>query len=67
MSREPLATPLEFVRRLAVTKQHLSGKLPSRATTNLLDISAIFVVLDLSSFAVSRRLFHREEILTRWK
>jgi uncharacterized protein YcaQ len=33
MSREPLTTSLESVRRLAVTKQHLAGKLPSRPTT----------------------------------
>src|SRR5208283_438266 len=36
-------------------------------TTNLLYISGIFVVLDLALFLVSRRTFHREEILTRWK
>jgi uncharacterized protein len=32
MSREPLTTSIEPVRRLAVTKQHLAGKLPQKAT-----------------------------------
>jgi len=36
-------------------------------TTHLLYISGIFAVLALSLFLVSRRTFHREEILTRWK
>jgi ABC-2 type transport system permease protein len=36
-------------------------------TTNLLYISGIFGVLVLVLFQVSRRIFHREEILTRWK
>jgi ABC-2 type transport system permease protein len=36
-------------------------------TTNLLYISGIFAVLVLVLFQVSRRIFHREEILTRWK
>jgi uncharacterized protein len=40
MSREPLTTSLEPVRRLAVTKQHLAGKLPSRATTSTI-LSAV--------------------------
>jgi ABC-2 type transport system permease protein len=36
-------------------------------TTNLLYISGVFGVLVLVLFQVSRRIFHREEILTRWK
>jgi ABC-2 type transport system permease protein len=36
-------------------------------TTNLLYISGIFAALVLALFFVSRRIFHREEILTRWK
>jgi ABC-type Na+ efflux pump permease subunit len=36
-------------------------------TANLLYISGIFAVLVLALFLVSRRIFHREEILTRWK
>ena len=36
-------------------------------TTHLLYISGIFAVLALSLFLVSRRTFHRDEILTRWK
>jgi len=36
-------------------------------TTNLLYISAAFAVLVLVFFEVSRRVFDREEILTRWK
>jgi ABC-type Na+ efflux pump permease subunit len=36
-------------------------------TTNLLYISGIFAVLVLVLFQVSRRVFHRDEILTRWK
>jgi len=33
MSREPIVASLQSVRRLAVTKQHLAGKVPARATT----------------------------------
>ncbi len=36
-------------------------------TTHLLYIAAGFVVLVLALFQVSRRTFHREEILTQWK
>jgi ABC-2 type transport system permease protein len=36
-------------------------------TTNLLIISAVFVVLDIVLFFVSTRTFQREEILTKWK
>ena len=36
-------------------------------TTHLLYISGIFAVLVLALFQVSRRIFHRDEILTRWK
>jgi ABC-2 type transport system permease protein len=39
----------------------------SLGTTHLLYISGIFVVLVHALFLVSRRIFHREEILTRWK
>jgi len=44
MSREPLATSLESVRRLAVTKQNLAGKLPPRATPQAI----LAVVRDLA-------------------
>jgi uncharacterized protein len=44
MSREPFKTTLESVRRLTVTKQHLSGKLPARATTSAI----LSVVRDLT-------------------
>lgn len=43
MSREPLSASLESVRRLAITKQHLAGKLPSRVTSN----AVLSVVRDL--------------------
>ncbi len=43
MSRAPLHGSLEAVRRLAVTKQHLQGKLPARATTTAI----LSVVRDL--------------------
>jgi ABC-2 type transport system permease protein len=36
-------------------------------TTHLLYIAGIFALLVLALFQVSRRTFHREEILTRWK
>lgn len=36
-------------------------------TTNLLYISGILAVLDLALFYASRKVFGREEILTRWK
>lgn len=32
MNREPISTTVDCARRLAVTKQHLAGKLPARAT-----------------------------------
>jgi uncharacterized protein len=44
MSREPLRATLESVRRLTVTKQHLSGKLPSRAPASAI----LSVVRDLT-------------------
>jgi uncharacterized protein len=44
MSREPIPTSLESVRRLAVTRQHLAGKLPTRATPRAM----ISVVRDLA-------------------
>lgn len=44
MSREPVIASLESVRRLAVTKQHLAGKLPARATTGAI----LSVVRDLA-------------------
>ena len=40
---------------------------PKLDTTNLLYISAAFVVLVLALFFASTRTFHRDEILTRWK
>jgi uncharacterized protein len=43
MSREPLTASLETVRRLAVTKQHLAGKLPSGASSSTI----VSVVRDL--------------------
>jgi ABC-2 type transport system permease protein len=39
----------------------------SLGTTNLLYLAGIFGVAVLVLFQVSRRIFHREEILTRWK
>ena len=39
----------------------------SLGATNLLYLAAIFVIIDLSLFLVSQRIFHREKILTRWK
>lgn len=44
MSQPPLATSLEFVRRLAATKQHLAGRLPSKVTTTAI----LSVVRDLA-------------------
>ncbi|MCI4341702.1 MAG: winged helix DNA-binding domain-containing protein [Thermoplasmata archaeon] len=44
MARAPLAASLQSVRRLAVTKQHLQGKLPSRVTTEKI----LSVVRDLA-------------------
>jgi uncharacterized protein len=44
MSQEPLTTSLDSVRRLTVTKQRLSGKLPAKATTSAL----LSVVRDLA-------------------
>jgi uncharacterized protein len=44
MSQEPLTASLEAVRRLAVTKQHLAGKLPSRVSTRAI----LSVVRDLA-------------------
>ena len=40
MSREPVIASLESVRRLAVTKQHLAGKLPARATTGAMPLGS---------------------------
>ena len=37
------------------------------SSTNVLLISALFLVLDLALFSLSSRTFQREEILTRWK
>ena len=39
----------------------------SLGTTNLLYLAGIFGVAVLVLFKVSRRIFHREEILTRWR
>jgi ABC-2 type transport system permease protein len=39
----------------------------SLGTTTLVYLAGIFVVLDIALFLVSQRIFHREEILTRWK
>ncbi len=44
MSREPVTSSLESVRRLAVTKQRLAGELPARATTSAI----LSVVRDLA-------------------
>ncbi|MCI4352343.1 MAG: winged helix DNA-binding domain-containing protein [Thermoplasmata archaeon] len=44
MSRGPLTASLESVRRLAVAKQHLAGKLPARATAKAM----LSVVRDLA-------------------
>jgi len=44
MSGEPLTASLESVRRLVVSKQHLSGRLPSRPTSD----SLLAVVRDLA-------------------
>ncbi|MGA7923949.1 MAG: ABC transporter permease subunit [Thermoplasmata archaeon] len=48
---------------------YLAGEIGSITldTTALLYISGILAVVVLALFAVSRRVFHREEILTRWK
>lgn len=44
MSREPIPAPLASVRRLAVTKQHLAGKLPAKGKTRTI----LSVVRDLA-------------------
>jgi uncharacterized protein len=44
MSRDPLTTSLQSARRLAVTKQHLAGPLPARATPGTL----LSIVRDLA-------------------
>jgi ABC-2 type transport system permease protein len=48
---------------------YLAGEIGSFTldTTHLLYISAVLAAVVLSLFALSKRIFHREEILTRWK